>query len=76
MLRRVGLLIAAGFTIGAGLGLWAASFVQTMLFQLDAHDPATFAVAAAVLVGVGIVAAWVPARRAARLDPATVLREG
>jgi ABC-type antimicrobial peptide transport system permease subunit len=36
----------------------------------------TFAVAAAVLVAVGVLAAWMPARRAARLDPATVLREG
>ncbi|HXW07679.1 MAG TPA: ABC transporter permease [Vicinamibacterales bacterium] len=76
VLRRIGLLIAAGFTIGIGLGLWAAAAVQTMLFQLDARDPTTFAIAAIVLVSVGMVAAWVPARRAARLDPATVLREG
>jgi putative ABC transport system permease protein len=76
VLRRIGVLIAAGFTIGIGLALWAASSVQTLLFQLDAHDPATFAAAAAVLVGVGMISAWVPARRAARLDPAAVLREG
>ena len=76
VLRRVGLLIAAGFAIGVGLGLWAASFVETLLFGLDGHDPATFIAAAAILVLVGVAAAWLPARRAARLDPATVLREG
>ena len=75
VLRRVGMLVATGVAVGLACGLWAAGFVQTMLFRLDARDPATFAGAAAVLVAVGIVAAWVPARRAARLDPASVLRE-
>ena len=56
--------------------LWAARFVEALLFHLEARDPVTFAGAAAVLVVVGILAAWMPARHAARLDPATVLREG
>jgi ABC-type antimicrobial peptide transport system permease subunit len=70
--QRVGVLIAAGL---AG-SLWAARFVEALLFHLEARDPVTFAGAIAVLAAVGVVAAWVPARRAARLDPATVLREG
>jgi len=41
-----------------------------------ARDPATFACAAGVLVAAGVLAAWLPARRATRLDPAAVLREG
>jgi predicted permease len=76
VLRRVGVLIAAGLACGLAGGLWAARFVETLLFKLDARDPATFAGAAAVLVAVGVLAAWLPAHRAARLDPATVLREG
>ena len=44
--------------------------------QVEARDPMTFSGTAAVLVAVGVLAAWVPARRAARLDPVTVLREG
>ena len=52
------------------------SFVGPLLFQVEARDPATFAGAAGVLVAAGVLAAWLPARRAARLDPATVLREG
>jgi hypothetical protein len=43
---------------------------------MEARDPTTFAGTAAVLLGVGVLAAWVPARRAARLDAAAVLREG
>jgi ABC-type antimicrobial peptide transport system permease subunit len=74
--QRVGVLITAGLAFGLAGSLWAARFVEALLFQLDARDPVTFAGAAAMLVVVGVLAAWMPARRAARLDPATVLREG
>jgi putative ABC transport system permease protein len=74
--QRVGLLIAAGLAFGLAGSLWAARFVEVLLFRLEARDPVTFAGAAAVLVAVGAFAAWMPARRAARLDPVTVLREG
>jgi putative ABC transport system permease protein len=74
--ERVGVLIAAGLALGLAGSLWAARFVETLLFQLAPRDPVTFGGAAAVLVAVGVVAAWLPARRAARLDPVTVLREG
>ena len=74
--RRVSVLLAAGVAFGLAAGVWAAQYVESMLFQLPARDTATFAGAAAVLVAVGGLAAWVPARRAARLDPASVLRDG
>jgi putative ABC transport system permease protein len=74
--QRVGVMIAAGIALGLAGSLWAAHFVEALLFQLEARDPVTFAGAAAVLVAVGVLAAWLPARRAAQLDPATVLREG
>ena len=76
VLARVGLLIAAGLVLGVAGSLWAARFVEVLLFQLEPRDPVTFAGAAAVLVAVGVLAAWLPAHRAARLDPVTVLREG
>ncbi len=72
--RRVGVLIAAGLAFGLAGSLWAVRFVEALLFQLEARDATTFAGAAALLVAVGVLAAWLPARRAARLDPATVLR--
>jgi ABC-type antimicrobial peptide transport system permease subunit len=76
VLQRVGVLVVAGIAGGLAISLWAAGLVQTMLFQLDARDPATFGGAALVLVLVGAIAAWLPARRAAALDPAGVLRDG
>ena len=74
--HRVFVLVIAGLTLGVISSLWAARFVGPLLFDVEPRDPATFAAAAAVLVGAGLLAAWLPARRAARLDPATVLREG
>ena len=74
--QRVGVLIAAGLALGLAGSLWAARFVEALLFHLEARDPVTFTGAAVVLVVVGGLAAWMPARRAARLDPVTVLREG
>ncbi len=74
--HRVGVLIVLGLTLGLAGSLWAAQFVRPLLFQVDAHDPATFTAAAGALVVAGLLAAWLPARRAARLDPATVLRDG
>jgi ABC-type antimicrobial peptide transport system permease subunit len=72
--QRVGLLLAGGLALGVVSSLWATRFVETLLFQLEAHDPMTIASAAAVLVVVGLVAAWVPARRASRVDPMVALR--
>jgi len=74
--RRVGVLMVAGVALGVAGSWWAVQFVVPLLFQVNARDPITFAGTAAVLIGVGAVAAWLPATRAARLDPATVLREG
>jgi ABC-type lipoprotein release transport system permease subunit len=74
--RRYGASIDA--TAGKYLtgSLWAARLVEALLFHLEPRDPVTFGGAAVVLVVVGVLAAWLPAHRAARLDPVTVLREG
>ena len=72
--ESVGLLITAGLTLGVAASLWAARFVKALLFQLAPRYPATFGGAAAVLVAVGVVAAWLPASRAARIDPVAALR--
>jgi predicted permease len=72
--RRVGLLIAAGLALGVAASLWASRFVEALLFDLEARDAVTFVSAAAVLVVVGVLAAWLPARRAAHADPIAALR--
>ena len=66
--------IVVGILIGVGTSVWASKFIATLLFGLTARDPLTLAGAVATLVIVGIGAAWLPAYRASRLDPATVLR--
>jgi predicted permease len=73
--QRVGVLLAGGLALGLAGSLWAARFVESLLFDVKARDLVTFASSAAVLVAVGALAAWLPARRAARLDPVTALRE-
>ena len=64
--------------IGIALGLpaaWAASrLVASMLFQLKPTDPTTLAGAALVLLAAALTAAYLPARRASRVNPMTALR--
>jgi len=74
VLREVALLCAAGLTIGGVAALALARLVEGMVFGLKAGDPRVEAGAAVVLAAVAVVAAWFPARRAARLDPTVALR--
>lgn len=74
VLQQVAMLVVIGGAIGFGLSFWAARFVTALLFGVSAHDSATLAAAAAVLVTVGLFAAWLPARSASRLNPVTILR--
>jgi putative ABC transport system permease protein len=64
VLGRVGGLIACGAALGIVLSLWAAQFVRGLMFGVDARDPITLAGTASVLAGVGLFAAWLPARKA------------
>ena len=66
---------AAGALLGAAGWLFTGSLLQAMLFHVPARDPWALAGALAVLSGIGLAAAWVPARRAARVDPMEALRQ-
>jgi putative ABC transport system permease protein len=68
-------LVAIGIVVGGTLSLWAARFVGALLYQVEARDPVTLVSAAATLVTIAVIAAALPAYRASRIDPATVLRE-
>jgi len=76
VLGRVGWLLTAGVVAGAAITWWASRFVTTLLFGTTAGDPIAFASAAALLCLVSAVAGWLPARRAAHIDPARTLRQG
>jgi predicted permease len=64
----------AGIVIGGLIAFSAARWLKPLLFQESAHDPAVYALVAAVLLAVTVVASYVPARRAARVDPNVALR--
>ena len=67
-------LVFMGGAIGLILAAGGTSLVARFLYGIDALDFVAFAGAPAVLLGVGLLATWIPARRAARLDPQTALR--
>jgi putative ABC transport system permease protein len=67
-------LAIAGVLIGVALSLAAGRFISTLLFGVRATDPLTFSAVAAALLATAVVAAWIPARRATRVDPMVALR--
>src|ERR1700677_1319597 len=75
ILRKAATLLVAGLALGAGLSLAAASAASALLFGLKPRDPVTLGVAAAVLAAVALGASYLPARRAAALDPIASLKE-
>jgi putative ABC transport system permease protein len=77
----LGLVVGEGFRlalIGVAVGLAAAfgatRFLGGMLYRVSPTDPLTFVLVPAVLTAVAVVASYVPARRASRVDPMTALR--
>jgi putative ABC transport system permease protein len=69
IIREAGMLLAIGLVAGIALSLAGGRAVGSMLFGLKPYDPLTLAQAAALLAVVAVAASYVPAHRAARLDP-------
>ena len=74
VLRDSAVLLAAGIAIGIAGAFWITQFVRHLLFGLTAHDTETLAVAVVVLLAVGLLASYLPARRATKVDPMVALR--
>jgi len=74
VLRRVLLLAAVGLAISVPAALIAFRLVKSLLFQTQPNDPGTLALAGVVLLSAAILAGYVPARRASRIDPLVALR--
>ncbi len=72
---RIAMLCGVGIVAGWVLTFWLSRSVQALLFNTGPRDPASVAVAVLSLLLAALCAAWIPARRAARLDPADVLRD-
>jgi putative ABC transport system permease protein len=74
VLGEGGALLAAGLAVGLGGALLTTRVLSGLLFGVSPHDPTTLGAVAAVLGGIGLAACWLPAARAARVDPAEALR--
>jgi ABC-type antimicrobial peptide transport system permease subunit len=72
--RRALVLVAAGVAVGLPVAWVLSRKVQSMLFGLTAMDPGIVAAAVVLMGAAGLVAAYFPARRAARVDPIAALR--
>ena len=67
-------MLAAGLAVGIPLALFAARPLKSMLYQLSPFDPVSFALAVAAMIAVSGCASWLPARRAASIEPMQALR--
>jgi ABC-type antimicrobial peptide transport system permease subunit len=74
VLRRGLGLALAGIAIGLAMSAGAGRAVRAMLFGVTPSDPITLATVAIVLAAAALVASWLPARQAARVDPTETLR--
>ncbi|HVN03693.1 MAG TPA: ABC transporter permease [Bryobacteraceae bacterium] len=75
VMREAGRMLAIGIVIGTGLSLAAGRSARSLLFGLKANDPSTFVAAGLLLAAIAVAASFIPARRAARLDPMAALRD-
>ena len=74
ILRDVCILAMIGLAISVPAALASSKFVESFLFDMTPTDPRALGVAIAVLVSASLLAGYLPARRAARIDPLTALR--
>jgi putative ABC transport system permease protein len=74
VLRRGLMLTAIGVVVGVVGSLALTRLLTTMLFGVSATDPATFIIGSVVLTGVALLATYIPARRAMKVDPLVALR--
>ncbi len=74
VLSEGGLLVGIGLALGVAGSFALSSAVKGLLFGVDSHDPMTLIIVAIIMTVVGIAACWIPAARAARIDPGAALR--
>jgi len=74
VLRDVLALAAMGLAIGTAVALGTSKFVASFLYGMKANDPFTFILAVVTLLCAALLAGYVPARKASRIDPMTALR--
>ena len=74
ILREGGVLLLIGLVLGVTGAFFATGVLRGLLFGVEPDDPTTFVGVAAMMAAIGIAACWIPALRAARIDPAIAMR--
>jgi predicted permease len=74
ILRQVAVMTAIGGAVGVAAALGLGRAAQSLLYGLEGHDPLVFALAVVLLAAIAITAGYLPARRAAAIDPMHALR--
>jgi ABC-type antimicrobial peptide transport system permease subunit len=75
VLRRAAVIVMTASLVGAALALTLGRFFTPILYGVSPKDPATYALALALMGAIGAIACYVPTRRALRIDPAVALRD-
>jgi ABC-type antimicrobial peptide transport system permease subunit len=74
VMREAGSVLAAGSTIGLAFSFVSSRMLASFLYEVNPHDASTFGAASLLLMAAGLVAAYIPARRAAAMDLMEALR--
>ena len=74
VVRHAALLAIAGLGLGLSLALGASRLIRSLLFGIEPSDALTYTVVALALLGIALLASYLPARRASRIDPIRALR--
>jgi putative ABC transport system permease protein len=74
IVRQGGLVAVAGSTVGVATALAGGRLIESLLYGVSSRDPRVFAITTVTLLAVALLACWLPARRAARLNPLEALR--
>ena len=74
VMRQAGSMLFVGVAVGLPISLFSSQMLRSFLYEVPAYDALTMLAASVVLLGAGLVAAYLPARKAAHLDPMRALR--
>jgi putative ABC transport system permease protein len=73
--KQGALLAGSGLVAGIAVALWFGRFLESLLYGIRPTDPALLALVSVVLASAAVIASWLPARRALRIDPIIALRQ-
>jgi ABC-type antimicrobial peptide transport system permease subunit len=76
IVRQGAVVTLTGVMVGLAAAFAGSRLIESLLYGVSSHDPGVFAATTLILLGVALIACWLPARRASRLNPLEALRAG